>query len=457
MSVTIESKVETRRGPCLLERIISWVRRKQKPRSSALGAGTANAISKTTRFLSHTKSHCGKKLTTAGGMVVHVAQVHKETVNKVPNALAGRESCEIEIFGMEGIPEEDQIAHQAALDAKNNPPSKRQKFDSGDLSEMTPEQIQAQLAQHQAMAQAVPQPYPAAPYGTPVPVGSSAPPANAAFNAFPQPRPGASPAAPMPAPFPGQYSQFYQPRPPTGPAGQPFRPPPGQPYQQQPSFPPQQFGYRPGMPPAPYPAPGGPQQWPPRPGVPPPGQSPYPAGPAGQFRPPPIQASSTGSASYSAPPASPTTYGPSPTTSQPPYPSPQSPQQPSYGSAQGYPYSQAPSAGATSLATASQPPYAPYASGPYQPPPTSTTSPIGPAAVPINGAGPEAPGQTVPTEKKKVAETVLIYDDNEVSPEEKRAALDKYRYNKESVRQQVQHLDASIESRLANMKEQHVL
>lgn len=161
----------------------------------------------------------------------------------MPNALAGRESCEIEIFGMEGIPEEDQIAHQAALDAKNNPPSKRQKFDSGDLSEMTPEQIQAQLAQHQAMAQATPQPYSAAPYGTPAPVGSSAPPANATFSAFPQPRPGAAP----PAPFPGQYSQFYQPRPPTGPAaGQPFRPPPGQPYQQQPSFPPQQFGYRPG-------------------------------------------------------------------------------------------------------------------------------------------------------------------------------------------------------------------
>ena len=39
-------------------------------------------------------------------------QVHKEKVDKVPNALPGRNNIEIEIYGMEGIPEEDMKAHE---------------------------------------------------------------------------------------------------------------------------------------------------------------------------------------------------------------------------------------------------------------------------------------------------------------------------------------------------------
>lgn len=39
-------------------------------------------------------------------------QVHKEKVDKVPNALPGRNNVEIEIYGMEGIPEEDQKEHE---------------------------------------------------------------------------------------------------------------------------------------------------------------------------------------------------------------------------------------------------------------------------------------------------------------------------------------------------------
>lgn len=81
---------------------------------------------------------CHKKLTTAGGMVVHVFQVHKENIQKycstilfiifinifihtfsiffsrltyisfrVPNAKPGRDSVKYEIYGMEGIPDED--------------------------------------------------------------------------------------------------------------------------------------------------------------------------------------------------------------------------------------------------------------------------------------------------------------------------------------------------------------
>ena len=38
--------------------------------------------------------------------------MHKEKLDKVHNALPGRDSTEVEIYGMEGIPEEDVIAHE---------------------------------------------------------------------------------------------------------------------------------------------------------------------------------------------------------------------------------------------------------------------------------------------------------------------------------------------------------
>ncbi|KAF8412667.1 hypothetical protein HHK36_000635 [Tetracentron sinense] len=60
----------------------------------------------------HFKCHvCQKKLSTAGGMAIHVLQVHKESVTKVPNAKPERESTEIEIFGMQGIPPDILAAH----------------------------------------------------------------------------------------------------------------------------------------------------------------------------------------------------------------------------------------------------------------------------------------------------------------------------------------------------------
>ncbi|XP_078437912.1 zinc finger (C2H2 type) family protein isoform X2 [Wolffia australiana] len=60
----------------------------------------------------HFKCHvCNKKLSTAGGMAIHVLQVHKETVTKVPNAKPERESTEIEIYGMQGIPPDVLAAH----------------------------------------------------------------------------------------------------------------------------------------------------------------------------------------------------------------------------------------------------------------------------------------------------------------------------------------------------------
>lgn len=44
---------------------------------------------------------------TAPGLVLHCMQVHKENVTVIPNALPNRNNLELEIVGMEGIPEED--------------------------------------------------------------------------------------------------------------------------------------------------------------------------------------------------------------------------------------------------------------------------------------------------------------------------------------------------------------
>ncbi|KAF0300804.1 BUB3-interacting and GLEBS motif-containing protein ZNF207 [Amphibalanus amphitrite] len=68
----------------------------------------------------HFKCHiCHKKLYTGPGLSIHCMQVHKETVDKVPNAVPSRNNIEIEIYGMEGIPEDDLKAHEQS--AKSGP------------------------------------------------------------------------------------------------------------------------------------------------------------------------------------------------------------------------------------------------------------------------------------------------------------------------------------------------
>uniref|UniRef100_A0A2P2K929 BED-type domain-containing protein n=1 Tax=Rhizophora mucronata TaxID=61149 RepID=A0A2P2K929_RHIMU len=76
----------------------------------------------------HFKCHvCHKKLSTAGGMAIHVLQVHKETVTKVPNAKPERESTDIEIYGMQGIPPDVLAAHYGEDDEEA--PSKAAKVE----------------------------------------------------------------------------------------------------------------------------------------------------------------------------------------------------------------------------------------------------------------------------------------------------------------------------------------
>ncbi|KAB8343204.1 hypothetical protein FH972_022794 [Carpinus fangiana] len=70
-------------------------------------------------LISHQKAkhfkcdRCNRRLNTAGGLSVHLTQVHKEGLDKIDNALPNRsEAPGIEIFGMEGIPDEILQQHK---------------------------------------------------------------------------------------------------------------------------------------------------------------------------------------------------------------------------------------------------------------------------------------------------------------------------------------------------------
>ncbi|CAG8478048.1 5628_t:CDS:2 [Paraglomus brasilianum] len=295
--------------------------------------------------------HCSKKLNTAGGMVVHVAQVHKETITVVPNAIRGRESTDVEIFGMEGIPPEDVIAHQASLEVESGHVVKKLRTDSIDGSDLSEGK---QLTQHQAMMQ---NPSNAYSYGT---------------------YPG-YPAQQTASLMPHQYSQFYQ------------RPgvPPTQPYSQA-------YPYRPSGPSGTPPAAAG---W----------RPPVGGGPA--------------AASYG---------------NMPPYnPSGANPQT-AFNGMQSYGRPATPTTSVTSPVDGTYPQYVTTTSpqAAYQQTGTAMAMSNGVgmddsgAAISIEQgqsvAGQQQQGQQQQTQKKPTA-TVLVYSDNEVSPEEKRASLEKYR------------------------------
>ncbi|RHZ79621.1 hypothetical protein Glove_143g54 [Diversispora epigaea] len=280
--------------------------------------------------------HCNKKLNTAGGMVVHVAQVHKETIDTVPNAIKGRESVDVEIFGMEGIPQQDAMAHAQSLE--NNQPSKKMRTEETS-TELSSEEIKKQLAQHQAMMQNNPQGNPTFP-----------------FPAFPTAQQS------MPSLMPHQYSQFYQ---------------------------------RPGVPPAPTFQPG-----PFRPNLLP-GQT----LPGQPWRPTtPVGTSLYGTAPYGVP-----------------IPSPNNLQSTIF-------------------------PNRPVNNMYQQNVPIPTTS----TTVPDSNAQQES-ANNQQNAQKSASKVVLVYNDNEVSMEEKRAELEKYKVSEEQL-SQVHAIDLFSQSRTTNLK-----
>ncbi|KAI8824352.1 uncharacterized protein EV422DRAFT_576752 [Fimicolochytrium jonesii] len=344
-------------------------------------------------------TECGKKLNTANGMVIHMQQVHKQPCTTVNNALPGRDSVDIEIFGMVGVPEEDLQAHINKIQGGGNA-SKKQRTDLGAL---TPEQIQKQMAEFKKQQQQLtvfggaPQAPPAGMQG-----GPPQPPYGA-----PQPYPGG----------PGFPGGGYPQHPPPFGFQQPYGAPPPMPYgmpppQGFPHFPP--FPPRPGMPPMMGPPPGAPMGFP---------QGPYP-GPPNQNGPPPnLQ------------------WGPRPPMPLPPRPLPpsQGPGAPPYQNGPppgpGFPPNAGPPPGPGFPPNAGPPPGSQY--GAYsQPPPhvnVHSPAPVSATTVPTDTAenatmaSVEAKAQTVPAPKEQRG-TYLIYSDNEISVEEKRALHPKYAY-----------------------------
>ncbi|KAJ1559413.1 hypothetical protein HK405_010729, partial [Cladochytrium tenue] len=168
---------------------------------------------------------CNKRLNTAGGLQIHCQQVHKETITKIDNAIPGRESCEIEIFGMEGVPIEDLQAHLDEMEGKANF-NKR-----AHTSQLSTSTLKEQLAAFQAQKEA----FAAGAAGA---AGMVAPPPGAfpppAVPGFPPAFPGAPGGPPMPVPpgagFPPLPGMLPMPMPSGFPGMPPMMPPlPGMP------------------------------------------------------------------------------------------------------------------------------------------------------------------------------------------------------------------------------------
>ncbi|XP_036961036.1 BUB3-interacting and GLEBS motif-containing protein ZNF207b isoform X1 [Acanthopagrus latus] len=105
----------------------------------------------------HFKCHiCHKKLYTGPGLAIHCMQVHKETIDSVPNAIPGRTDIELEIYGMEGIPEKDMQERRRTLEQKSQESQKKKNNqddsdeDDDDDDEAGPSAQQAAVVQPQA-------------------------------------------------------------------------------------------------------------------------------------------------------------------------------------------------------------------------------------------------------------------------------------------------------------------
>ncbi|KAK0736017.1 hypothetical protein B0T21DRAFT_411227 [Apiosordaria backusii] len=208
-------------------------------------------------LISHQKAkhfkceRCGKRLNTAGGLSVHMNQVHKENLTSVENALANRQGLDIEIFGMEGVPEDIIQQHnqriiqnfytaQAERQAATGNPPRGLSGGQGPTKKIkieTPEEIKKRLAEHRAKVAAQKE---AAANGTPLPVPAPAngPSPSQVASPFPPPQP----SFPYPAGAPTYPPVAYPPGPAPGAFGNlPARPPSGGPIPsalpQRPSYP----------------------------------------------------------------------------------------------------------------------------------------------------------------------------------------------------------------------------
>lgn len=79
-----------------------------------------------------------------------MSQVHKEPLSRIENALPGRETGDVEIFGMEGIPaqvlEEIRQRTIAAYYKEHGPPVQQKQGPGKKIKKETPEELRARLA-----------------------------------------------------------------------------------------------------------------------------------------------------------------------------------------------------------------------------------------------------------------------------------------------------------------------
>lgn len=153
---------------------------------------------------------CHKKLYSGPGLTVHCIQVHKEKLDKIPEALPNRNSVDIDIYGMQGVPEDDLREHER-LKRGDDGPTKSQQDNRNQQSTsqsnkpvphatMGPNPTAMQAAMFHAMNMGG-----VMPPGFPVPPGMPMPPPG-----FPIPPPG----------FPGMLPPHHMP------PGMPPIPPP---------------------------------------------------------------------------------------------------------------------------------------------------------------------------------------------------------------------------------------
>ncbi|KAK2829195.1 hypothetical protein Q7C36_017185 [Tachysurus vachellii] len=180
----------------------------------------------------HFKCHiCHKKLYTGPGLAIHCMQVHKETIDGVPNAIPGRTDIELEIYGMEGIPEKDMEERRRVLEQKTQENQKKKQnpddSDEDDDDDEAGPSFQQAAAQPQAAYAPMAQPG-MAPVPTPgMPPGS--------YSGMPPMMPAVPPMMPgMPPVMPGMPPGMM-------PMGGMMPPGPG--------MPPMMPGMPPGMPP----------------------------------------------------------------------------------------------------------------------------------------------------------------------------------------------------------------
>ena len=63
-------------------------------------------------------------------------QVHKEAIDKIPNSLPNRTNVEVEIYGMDGIPDKDVKEHEILKRKQSSLTSVAQNSDSDDDDEL---------------------------------------------------------------------------------------------------------------------------------------------------------------------------------------------------------------------------------------------------------------------------------------------------------------------------------